>query len=97
MGMALALALAASAPQVDEPRILDAAAHLAAGVQLQRQPVRPRGIRSIPKAAKIAMVAGGAVLLYVGYWNVDHNIKKKVWTMSTGGALVGFGAGLLVP
>ena len=95
MGMALALALAASQPQ--EPRILDSAARLAAEVQLQQsvQQGNRRAIQRIPRGAKIAMVAAGSVLIYVGYQHVESDWTKKIWTMTAGAGTLGLGALLL--
>ena len=91
MGLALALALAASQPQTDEPRILDSAARLAAEVQLQRtvQQRNRRAIQRIPRAAKIAMVAGGVAMLYVAYQHVDHSSNAKMWTIVAGASTAG--------
>lgn len=96
--MALALALAAaSQPQMDEPRILDSAARLAAEVQLQRsvQQGNRRAIQRIPRGAKIAMVAAGSVLFYVGYHHVESSSNAKIWTMTAGVGTLGLGALLL--
>ena len=92
-GLALALALAAGQPQADEPRILDSAARLAGEVQLQQsvQQGGRRAIQRIPRGAKIAMVAGGAVLLYVGFHHVERRWNTKLWTMAVGAGTLGLG------
>ena len=79
LALALALALAAGQPQADEPRILDSAARLTAEVQLQRavQQGSRRAIQRIPRAAKIAMVVGGAAILYVGYHHVERRLEQE--------------------
>ena len=96
-GLVLALALAASQPQADEPRILDSAARLAAEVQLQQSVQRGgrRAIQRIPRAVKIAMVVAGAAVFYIGYHHVETSWNKKIWTMAVGASTLGLGAVLL--
>ena len=79
-GLALALALTAGQLQADEPRILYSGARLAAEVQLQRtvQQGNRRAIQRIPRAAKIAMVVGGAVSVaaVVAIWWLVPGIRR---------------------
>ncbi len=98
MGMALALALVAAPPQADEPRILEAAAQLAAETQLQQtvQQGNRRAIQRIPHAAKVAMIAGGAAVMYFSAWNADQSPNTQLLGMVAGVGIVGLGVALML-
>ena len=99
MGMVLALALTAASPQEDEPRILEAAARLATQVQLRPtvQQGAPRVLQRIPKAVKIAMVAGGGMMFYFALRrHGDFGSDASFLTLATGAGIASFGAMLLV-
>ena len=89
MGIALALALAAGPTQTEEPRILEAAAQMAAETRLQRSQSAGssrRGVQSLPQGVKIALVSVGAVVTYVGVHHVEHSVNRALraaWLSAT--------------
>ena len=98
----VAMLHAASQPQADEPRILEAAARLAAEVRLQQTDDRQggdnrRAIQRIPLPAQIAMVAGGAVAFYLGLReHGDCGCAKSILVMTGSGASMGLGISLML-
>lgn len=67
-------------------------------MQLHRAAVQQgnrRAIQRTPRAAKIAMVVGGAAMLYVGFHHVERSWNAKLWTMAAGAGTAGLGAVLL--
>ena len=88
----------AVAPQADGPRILEAAARLAAETRLQeRDRGERRTIQRIPLPAQIAMVAGGSALFYMtlrGYG--DCGCSSAIWGMTGSGTAVALGTGLML-
>ena len=84
--------------QADEPRILEAAARIAAETRLQ-QPDRDerRAIQRIPLAAQIAMVVGGSALFYLTLREYgDCGCPSAIWGMTGSGAAVALGTGLML-